>query len=103
MIQFINSVRMESVMENKKIVDEFIFLYNAFNINTIKNLLTIMKGNGIILVKLYELKYNDLLSRAGRGRSPTKPGNRLLTSTVLILTAEMLKDKKLFFSETSSY
>ena len=26
-----------------------------------------------------------------------KPGNRLILSTVLILTAVMLKDKKLFF------
>lgn len=63
----------------------------------IKNLLTIIKEHDIIQVKLYELKYNNLLSRAGGGISPRKPGNRLILSTVLILTAEMLKDKKLFF------
>lgn len=37
---------------------------------------------------------NELLSRAGGGISPRKPGNRLTTSTVLILTTEMLEDKK---------
>jgi hypothetical protein len=60
--------------------------------------LTVIKEHEIILVKLYKINLiNKLLSRAGGGISPRKPGNRLILGTVLILTAEMLEDKKLFF------
>lgn len=55
---------MEKIVSNKVIVDKFIFLYNFFNINMIKNLLTIIMGHDIILVKLYELKIESSLIKS---------------------------------------
>lgn len=45
------------------------------------------------------------LSRAGGGKSPMKPGNRLnlALSTVLILAAIMLKDEKMLVSDTNLF